>query len=145
MPASGGRAQRPPRSSLLLILLLASTSFLASSSLPSRASTSFIAFALPLPAPAPPLLLLLLLLLRGQHGPGGVRCPQFFPWDGKSPVSHPTCDVSFPQRRTGRYWKGMILARPSYQGFRRSVWDPETFAPGRRHAPRGAPSPGAAG
>ena len=30
---------------------------------------------------------------------GGVRSPQFFPWDGRSPVSHPTCDVPFPPRR----------------------------------------------
>ena len=30
---------------------------------------------------------------------GGVRSPQFFPWDGWSPVSHPTCDVPFPPRR----------------------------------------------
>jgi hypothetical protein len=33
-------------------------------------------------------------------------------WDGMSPVSHPTCDVPFPPRRTGEYWKGMISARP---------------------------------
>jgi hypothetical protein len=32
----------------------------------------------------------------------------------------------FPPRRTGEYRKGMILARPLYQGVRRSVWDPET-------------------
>jgi hypothetical protein len=25
----------------------------------------------------------------------------FFTWDGRSPVSHPTCDVPFPPRRTG--------------------------------------------
>jgi len=41
-------------------------------------------------------------------------------------VSHPTCDVPFPPRRPGKYWKGMIPARPLYQEFRRSVWDPET-------------------
>jgi hypothetical protein len=26
----------------------------------------------------------------------------------------------------------MISAHPSYQGVRRSVWDPETFAPGQK-------------
>jgi hypothetical protein len=72
----------------------------------------------------------------------GFDARSFFPWDGRSPVSHPTCDVPFPPTRTGRYWKGMISARPSYQGVRRSVCDPETFAPGRRHVPRGAPSLG---
>jgi hypothetical protein len=35
-------------------------------------------------------------------------------------------DVPFPPRRTGEYWKGIISARPLYQGVRRSVWDPET-------------------
>jgi hypothetical protein len=25
---------------------------------------------------------------------------------------HPTCDIPFPPRRTGIYWKGMISARP---------------------------------
>ena len=48
----------------------------------------------------------------------------FSPWDGRSPVSHPTCDVPFPPRRTGGYRKGMIPARPLYQGVRGSVWDP---------------------
>jgi hypothetical protein len=41
----------------------------------------------------------------------------FSPWDGRSPVSHPTCDVPFPPRRPP--------ARPLYPGVRRSVWDPE--------------------
>jgi hypothetical protein len=50
----------------------------------------------------------------------------FSPWDGRSPVSHPTCDVPFPPRRPGEYRKGMIPARPLYQGVRGSVWDPET-------------------
>jgi hypothetical protein len=76
----------------------------------------------------------------GKPGPIGVRYPKFSPWDGRSTVSHPTCDVPFPPRRTGRYRKGMISALPSYQGVRRSVWDPETSAQGRRHVPRGAPS-----
>jgi len=53
-----------------------------------------------------------------------------FPWDGRSPVSHPTYAVPFPPRRIGRYRKGMIWARPSYQGVRRSVGDPENFAQG---------------
>ena len=50
-------------------------------------------------------------------------------------MSHPTCDVPFPPKKNGRYRKGMFSACPSYQGVRRSVWDPETFAPGRRGAP----------
>jgi hypothetical protein len=49
----------------------------------------------------------------------------FFPWDGRSPVSHPTCDVPFPPRRPGEYWKGMIPDRPLYQGVRGFVWDPK--------------------
>jgi hypothetical protein len=52
----------------------------------------------------------------------------FFHWDGRSPVPHNTCDIPFPPRSTGRYRKRMISARLSYQGVRRSVWDPETFA-----------------
>jgi hypothetical protein len=39
----------------------------------------------------------------------------FSPWDGRSPVSHPTCDIPCPPRRTGIYRKGMISARPSCQ------------------------------
>ncbi len=35
-----------------------------------------------------------------------------FPWDGRSPVSHPTYAVPFPPRRIGEYRKGMISARP---------------------------------
>jgi hypothetical protein len=71
-----------------------------------------------------------------KMGRVGFDASSFFPWDGRSPLSqgsHITRDVPFPQRRTGRYWKGKISARPSYQGVRRSVWDPETFALGRRH------------
>ena len=52
----------------------------------------------------------------------------------------------FPPRRTGEYWKGMISARPLYQGVRRSVWDPETFTPEHKSRaearPRGALSLG---
>ena len=44
----------------------------------------------------------------------------------RSPVSHSTCDVPFPPRRSGEYRKGLIPARPLYQGVRGSVWDPET-------------------
>jgi hypothetical protein len=93
--------------------------------------------------------------VRGTEAPQAFRCGDnmgrvgfdarsFFPWDGRSPVSHPTCDVPVPPKRTGRYWKGTISARPSYQGVRRSVWAPETFATGRRHVPQGAPSPSTA-
>ena len=70
---------------------------------------------------------------------GSVPCPplrtigrvgfdprSFSPWDGRSPVSHPTCDVPFPPRRPSEYWKRMIPARPLYQGVKESVWDPET-------------------
>ena len=49
----------------------------------------------------------------------------FSPWDGRSPVSHPTRHVPFPPRRTGEDWKGMIPARPLYPGVWESVWDPE--------------------
>jgi hypothetical protein len=57
----------------------------------------------------------------GDIGRVGFDARIFPPWDGRSPVSHPTCDVPFPPRRTGRYRKGMISDRPSYQGVRRSV------------------------
>jgi CCR4-NOT transcription complex subunit 10 len=43
----------------------------------------------------------------------------------RSPVSHPKCEVPFPPRRSGEYRKGMIPARPLYQGGCGSVWDPE--------------------
>jgi len=52
----------------------------------------------------------------GTHGPGGVQFPYFFPLDGRSPVSHPTCEVPFPPRRSGEYRKGLIPACPLYQG-----------------------------
>jgi len=74
--------------------------------------------------------------------------PGFFPWffphstcdGGRSPLSNPTCDVPFPPRRTGRYRKGMISAHPSYQVVRRSVWDPETFAPGHKSRAEARPT-----
>jgi len=46
----------------------------------------------------------------------------FFPWDGRSPVSHPTCEVPFPPGRSGEYRKGMTPARPLYQDVRGSGW-----------------------
>jgi len=53
---------------------------------------------------------------RGEHmGRLGFDARSFFPWDGRSLVSHPTCDVPFPARRTGEYWKKMISARPLYR------------------------------
>jgi hypothetical protein len=55
----------------------------------------------------------------------GLILTLFFPLDGRSPVSHPTCEVPFPPRRSGEYRKGMIPARPLYQGGCGSVWDPE--------------------
>ena len=62
----------------------------------------------------------------GTHGPGGVRVPYFFPLEnGRSPVSHLTCEVPCPPRRSGKYRKGMIPARPLYQGAWGSVWDSE--------------------
>ncbi len=85
----------------------------------------------------------LLSARREEHmGRAGFDARSFPPWDGRSPVSHPTCEVPFTPRRTSRYRKGMISARPSYQGVRRAVWDPDTFDPGRRHVPRDAPSLG---
>ena len=54
---------------------------------------------------------------------GFDRC-SFSPWDGKSPVSHPTCDVPFPPRRTGEHRNG-ILGPPVVPGGRRSVWKPQ--------------------
>ena len=40
-------------------------------------------------------------------------------------MSQPTCEFPFPLRRSGEYRKGMIPARPLYQGGSGSVWDPE--------------------
>ena len=37
---------------------------------------------------------------------------RFFPWDGRSPVPHRTCDVPVPPRKTGGYRKGMIDLGP---------------------------------
>jgi hypothetical protein len=48
--------------------------------------------------------------------------------------------VPFPPIRTGKYRNGMISARPSYQGVRRSVWDPETFAPGHKSRAEARPT-----
>jgi hypothetical protein len=63
---------------------------------------------------------------RGERmGRVGFDSRIFFPWDGRSPVSHPTCEVPFPPRRSGEYRKGMIPARPLYQGGLGSGWDPE--------------------
>ena len=50
-------------------------------------------------------------------------------------MSHPTSDIPFPPRRTGIYRKGMISARPSWQGVKSvvaggQVRDPETLAQG---------------
>ena len=50
---------------------------------------------------------------RGEHiGRVGFDPRSFFPWHGRSPVSHPTRDVPFPPRRSGEHRKGMIPARP---------------------------------
>jgi hypothetical protein len=48
---------------------------------------------------------------RGEHM-GRVEFDSriFSPWNGRSPVSHPTCEVPFPQRRSGEYRKRMIPA-----------------------------------
>ena len=62
----------------------------------------------------------------GNTCAGWGSIPVVFPWHGRPPVSHPTCDISFPPRRTGEYWKAMIPVRPLYRGVRRSVGDPET-------------------
>jgi hypothetical protein len=66
----------------------------------------------------------------GNLGRLGFDIHSFPPWDGRSPVSHPACDIPFPPSRTGIYRKLMISAHPSYQGVKRSesVWDPETYA-----------------
>jgi hypothetical protein len=56
----------------------------------------------------------------------GLDLRSFPPWDGRSPLSHPTCDVPFPPRRTGGYRKGILSDPPFVPGFRRPVWDPET-------------------
>jgi hypothetical protein len=65
-------------------------------------------------------------LLRVQHiGRVGFDASIFAPGTCRSPLSPPTCDVPFPPRRSGEYRKGMIPARPLYQGVRGSGWDPE--------------------
>ena len=64
-------------------------------------------------------------LLSKHMGRVGFDARIFFPRDGRSPVSHPTCEVPFPPRRSGEYRKGLIPARPLYQGGWRSFWDPE--------------------
>jgi hypothetical protein len=66
----------------------------------------------------------------------------FFP--GMAGHPYPTLRATFLSlsKENRQISERMIAARPSYQGVRRSVRDPETFAPGRRHVPRGVPSPG---
>ncbi len=50
---------------------------------------------------------------RGEHMDRvGFDPRSFSPLDGRSPVSHPTCDVPFPPRRSGEHRKGTIPARP---------------------------------
>jgi hypothetical protein len=45
--------------------------------------------------------------------------------------------------RGGAAFKGLRTLRGALPDLpSSSLWDPETFAPGRRHVPRGAPSPG---
>ena len=64
----------------------------------------------------------------GTHGPRGVRSPYFFPLAcqlTRFSSFNPTCDVPFPPRRPGEYRKGVIPARPLYQGVGGSVWDPD--------------------
>ena len=63
---------------------------------------------------------------RGRGRRVGFDLRSFPPLDSMSPVSHPTCDVHFPPSRPAEYRKGMIPARPLFQGFRGSVWDPDT-------------------
>jgi hypothetical protein len=55
-------------------------------------------------------------------------------------VSHPTCEVPFLPRRSGEYRKGMIPARPLYQGGCGSVWDPEPSKERGAHRQRFGPS-----
>ncbi len=61
----------------------------------------------------------------GNAWAGWSSIPVFFSLDDRSPASHPTCEVPFPPRRSGEYRKGMIPARPLYQGGCGSVWDPK--------------------
>jgi hypothetical protein len=64
---------------------------------------------------------------RGDAWAGWGSIPVFFfpGWQDDVGSSHPTCEVPFPPRRSGEYRKGMIPARPLYQGGCGSVWDPE--------------------
>ena len=65
----------------------------------------------------------------------------FFPGPAGHPCSIPMCDIPFPPRSGGIQWKGMISARPLYQGGTRSAWDPKTSTcrklrpQGWRHGP----------
>jgi hypothetical protein len=56
-----------------------------------------------------------LSLRRGERWAGWGSIPVFFSLDGRSPVSHPPCEVPFPPRRSGEYRTGMIPDRPLYQ------------------------------
>jgi hypothetical protein len=63
---------------------------------------------------------------RGEHRGRVGSIPVVFP---PGMAGHPCLilwDVPFPPRSTGEYRKGMISARPLYQGVRRSICDPET-------------------
>ena len=61
----------------------------------------------------------------GNKWAGWGLIPILFPLAWQVARVSSTRDVPFPPRRPGEYRKGMLPARPLYQGVRGSVWDPE--------------------
>ena len=80
------------------------------------------------------------MLFHTQPAGVGFDTRSFPPWDGRSPVSLPYVRYPFPSKENRQIPQRGDLAPPVVPGVRRSLWDPETFAPRARHVPRGAPS-----
>jgi hypothetical protein len=54
---------------------------------------------------------------RVEHmGRVGFYARSFLPWDGRSPVSHPTCDVSFPPKENRQISERDDLGPPVVPG-----------------------------
>jgi hypothetical protein len=52
------------------------------------------------------------ILFGGNLGRVGFDTRSFFPWDGRSPEPHPTCDIPFPAR-------SLVLAKACHMAKRR--------------------------
>jgi hypothetical protein len=61
----------------------------------------------------------------------GVDTRSCFPWDGRSPVSHPTCDVPFPPKEDRQISERDDLGPHVVPGGQEiGLWDSKTVAQG---------------